>query len=970
MTTAAIDATLVRMKLRFIGCGVFRPEVRALVEESEHEIHVRFLPQGLHAKPDTLREELQAAIDATSPSDGYHAIVVGYGLCSRGTAGIVARNLPVIIPRIHDCIAAFLGSHRRYAQEFRRHPGTYWFTRGFIATGGQPGVTGKYRGILSKYEDIYEQYLERYGEETARYLVEEWAQGWIDNYTRAAFVPWDYPEVDADREFTKRCAANLGWQYEEIPADLTMMRDLLAGRWDPKTFLEVLPGRRVVAVHDARIIDALAPEEEALLHAAATREETRLLVGDAAGVTDAPAGETGAATPAGPDARAARPTGSASLLTGLGIGIDAGGTYTDVALYDFASSTVLASAKAPTTPADPSVGAGEAITQLPHARFDEVKLVSLATTFATNAIVEGRGGTVGLLLLGYDEFSFARVEHRPVRRARGSHSIDGALNEPLDEHAVRDAVRAFAKADAVEAIAIVEWTGCRNPELEIRAREIASELFDGPVQCAHELTSELDCIRRATTVAVNCRIAPVVIDLVHDVEAVMDAHGIAAPLSVVRADGSVISGEEACRRPVEMVLSGPAASICGAHALTGTPDAIVVDMGGTTSDVARLSGGRPLHNGTGADVGGHRTTVRAPTLHTTGLGGDSRISVDRRGRITVGPRRVLPLCRLAGTESSLPELLRELHETDLAELALLPTAEVFVLQRDPPAGLRLTDRERAIVEILRGGPTNILRLSRGLDYPYLTCIDTSRLEEAGVVIRAGFTPTDLVHVEGRWHRWDAHVSRLALGHLAARAGVPDDEFAPLVRREITRLMVRVVAATGLGLDDPQELEANPLSARLFASAFSGDADGVVHGALSLAVPVIGIGAPAHLFVPEAARVLGADPVIPERAGVAGAVGAITGSVMESVNVLIRPGPEGFTVHAPDEVRSFALMDAARAFARDRAVDLVRTKALGAGADRFFIRLHVEDRRAPSADGGVVYIDTNVRAEAAGAPRVR
>ncbi|MFW6260692.1 MAG: DUF1638 domain-containing protein [Spirochaetota bacterium] len=967
------------MKLRFIGCGVFRPEVQALIDESEHEIDARFLPQGLHAKPGTLREELQAAIDETSPADGYHAIIVGYGLCSRGTAGILARNLPVIIPRIHDCIAAFLGSHKRYAHEFRRHPGTYWFTRGFIATGGQPGVTGKYRGILSKYEDTYEEYVERYGEETARYLVEEWAQGWIDNYTRAAFVPWDYPQVDEDREFTKRCAANLGWEYEEIPADLTMMRDLLAGRWHPETFLEVLPGRRVVAVHDARIIDALAPEEEALLAAAGTREETRLLVGDASGVSEALADDEGTgahgndagATRAGaPRDDAAGEVGGAALLSGLGIGIDAGGTYTDAALYDFTASTVLASAKAPTTPADPSVGAGEALAKLPSDRFGEVKLVSLATTFATNAIVEGRGGTVGLLLLGYDEWSFARVEHRPVRRAAGSHTIDGTLNEPLDESAVREAVRAFTEADSVEAIAIVEWTGCRNPEFETRAKEIALELFDGPVQCAHELTSELDCIRRATTVAVNCRIAPVIVDLVRDVEAVMEAQGIAAPLSVVRADGSVISGEEACRRPVEMVLSGPAASICGAHALTGTADAIVVDMGGTTSDVARLSGGRPMHNGSGADVGGHRTTVRAPALHTTGLGGDSRIGVDRRGRITVGPRRVLPLCRLVENEASLPDLLRELHETDLAELSLLPAAEIYVLQREPAPGLRLTDRERAIVEILRNGPASILGLSRGLDYAYLTCIDTSRLEEFGIVIRAGFTPTDLVHVEGRWERWSADVSRLALGHLAARAGVREDEFVSRVRNEIKRLLARVITAAGMGLDDPCELEADPLSARLFASALSGDADGVMHSAFSLAVPVIGIGAPAHLFVPEAAEALGTRSTIPERAGVAGAVGAITGTVMESVSVLIRPGPEGFTVHAPDGARSFALMEAARAFASDRAVDLVRTKALGAGADRFFIRLHVEDRKAPSADGGVIYIDTRIRAEAAGAPRVR
>jgi len=92
------------------------------------------------------------------PDDGFHAITIGYGLCGRGVAGIRARNLPLIIPRIHDCIAGFLGSHQRYMKEFSKTPGTYWFTRGFIQSGGQPGVPGKHRGISAKYNELYEEY--------------------------------------------------------------------------------------------------------------------------------------------------------------------------------------------------------------------------------------------------------------------------------------------------------------------------------------------------------------------------------------------------------------------------------------------------------------------------------------------------------------------------------------------------------------------------------------------------------------------------------------------------------------------------------------------------------------------------------------------------------------------------------------------------------------------------------------------
>jgi len=418
-----------------------------------------------------------------------------------------------------------------------------------------------------------------------------------------------------------------------------------------------------------------------------------------------------------------------------------------------------------------------------------------------------------------------------------------------------------------------------------------------------------------------------------------------------------------------MVLSGPAASIFGALALTGTEDALVVDMGGTTSDVARLVGGRPRHSNRGAVVGGHRTTVRAPALQTIGLGGDSRIQIDRFGEITVGPRRVLPLCVVAKSEPAVTDLLHELHETPLAELSLLPAAELFVLLREPSRRQRLSERARRIVEILRKGPTSILGLSRGLEYPYLSCIDTEELESSGIVIRSGFTPTDLLHIEGEMDRWDVRASKLALEHLAARYGTTPEDFARLARRAVERNLVRVIVSTGMELDGPETLDERRLSSRLFESASSGKADGIVTTSLSLGVPVIGIGAPAHSFVPNAARTLGVDAVIPSQAGVAGAVGAITGSVVESVTVLIRPTPVGFTVHAPDEARPFALLDTARSFACERAVDLVRRKALGSGADRFFIRLDIENREATIGDGGRLYIETQVRAEAAGAPRV-
>ena len=944
------------MKLKLIACGVFEPEMRALVKEVDHEVVLEFLPQGLHAKPYVLRTELQKLIDATSPSDGFNAIAVGYGLCGRGVAGVRAHNVPLIIPRIHDCIAGFLGSHQRYMREFSKTPGTYWFTRRFIQSGGQPGVPGKHRGISAKYEEQYEEYEQRYGEETARYLVEEWAQGWMKNYSRAAFVPWDYPEVDEDRALTKRCAARLGWDYEELPADLSMIRDLLAGRWTPERFLEVLPGEHVVAVHDARIIAAQTIEDEAL---GAPEDRWELLQADSEGVRPFTADGGGTTPSAVPDGR----------RNGLGIGIDAGGTFTDIVLYDFAASRVVTSAKAPTTPANPAEGVEAAFAELPGERLNQVTHVTMATTFATNAIVEDKGRTVGLLLVGYDDWSVARIDHRPIRRVAGSHHLDGTIAEELDEAAVRAAVDAFAHEDGAEAIAVVEHNGCRSPQFEKRAAEIATERFSGPVQSAYELTDELDRLRRATTVAINGRIAPIIVDLVNDIRSVMATRGVHAALSVVRADGSVLSAREACRRPVEMVLSGPAASICGARSLTGEDNAIVLDMGGTTSDAARLEDGRPLHNKHGAVVGGHRTTVRAPALLTSGLGGDSRIQVDQRGEIQIGPRRSIPLCVLAERHPEVEALLEELHAAELAELSLLPAAELYVLQREPRDRRHLTDRESGIVDILLDGPASILGLARGLDYPYLTCIPTDRLEQSGIIIRSGFTPTDLLHANGSMSRWNADAARMAAEHLAERMGVTTSSFIDQASERMVRLLARVLLSVGLDLDEPRTVDANHLSRRMFESAVAGVPDVVVQHALSLSVPVIGIGAPAHAFIPEAAARLGTTAVIPESAGVAGAVGAITGAVTERISVLIKPVPTGFTVHAPDEARTFETLKDARGFARERAIELARERAERAGAERAIIRLHSADHTASLGKGGTIYLESIVEAEAIGAPLV-
>ena len=162
--------------------------------------------------------------------------------------------------------------------------------------------------------------------------------------------------------------------------------------------------------------------------------------------------------------------------------------------------------------------------------------------------------------------------------------------------------------------------------------------------------------------------------------------GIAAPLMVVKGDGSLVRAEWATRRPVETILSGPAASVVGAWHLAGRRDVWVVDVGGTTTDIGALHEGWPILNEEGATVGGWRTMVEAVDVHTAGLGGDSHVQLDDEGRLTIGPRRVVPLCLLASEHPRSPPSCAQQADDRPGEGAWRARSSIVTTGRRPPAG--------------------------------------------------------------------------------------------------------------------------------------------------------------------------------------------------------------------------------------------------------------------------------------------
>lgn len=228
-----------------ISCHVLWRELCYYASISKNVFDFNYLRQGLHNTPDLLRSELQAAIDKVSPKRD--AILIGYGLCSRGIEDIVARGVPLVVMRGHDCITFLLGSKERYREYFDEHPGTYWYSPGWIDTGSQPGK--------ERYASMRKHYIDTYGEENAEYLMNA-TETWMTNYTNAAYVDLGFYETEEYKAFTRKCAKWLDWNCDIIEGYPKLVVDFLEGNWDEERFLVVQPGERIIATHDDRIIGA------------------------------------------------------------------------------------------------------------------------------------------------------------------------------------------------------------------------------------------------------------------------------------------------------------------------------------------------------------------------------------------------------------------------------------------------------------------------------------------------------------------------------------------------------------------------------------------------------------------------------------------------------------------------------------------------------------------------------------------
>jgi N-methylhydantoinase A/oxoprolinase/acetone carboxylase beta subunit len=639
------------------------------------------------------------------------------------------------------------------------------------------------------------------------------------------------------------------------------------------------------------------------------------------------------------------------LPSTLYLGIDTGGTYTDGVLLDPQTSQVVRAKKVLTTHYDLKICIAQILDQLLADGLPAISLVSLSTTLATNAIAEGKRKPVALLLLGYDrELVYQYNFHKQFGTTAyffigGRYNLDGveeiALNE---EEIVRVANQIKSEVDA---FAVSSYAGPINTQHEERAAEILSGLTRLPIIQAHHLSSELDSIRRATTVSLNASLLSDIQEFLEAVEDMLAQKGLHCPVMIVRGDGSIVKASFARQRPVEIVHSGPATSALGGQFLADASSALVVDMGGTTTDLCLVERGEIQAMQNAATIGPYRTCVRTIKACSFGLGGDSLIHFDHHRMLTIGPERVLPISHFC---DEYPEMQRDLalwlRSKD--QLYFSDGIEYWVLRREPKREIPHVPTQKAVT-LLRSGPRRMRELIEEVGVKSPLLINVDELVNQGIIERVGLTPTDLLHVTGEFSPWNAQIAQLLV---TAVAKIWNEDALAFTRR-VKDWMTRRITAEIIQYLSHKTLSKRTYSIRgddldrwFYEESLNGS-DPYLGCKISLKVPLVGIGAPAGIFLPAVAQALGTDCILPKHYEVANAVGTVVGNVIIREEGSVFPCVEGSAItgyfaRVVNRQEKFQQYEQALAFARETLAWQVSAEAVAAGAGAVMVECEVKE----------------------------
>ncbi len=247
------------MRLKAIICQSLTREMEIVAPRSPHAVEVEVLTMGLHDLGAGMRSHLQVRVDASDPA-GYDAVLLGYGLCGRGTEGLRAGSTPLVLPRVHDCIGILMGGHRTYQSYFENHPGVYYRSPGWTEFQKpdlqwlQPAQTSARHPLGERRTQ--EQLVAQYGEENGNYLFEQF-RAYRRNYSGLTYISTGVASDDRSRMLAQAEAEREGWAFEEVRGSLTLLQQMVNGEWYDADFLVVPPGAAVRAAFGDSIVTAV-----------------------------------------------------------------------------------------------------------------------------------------------------------------------------------------------------------------------------------------------------------------------------------------------------------------------------------------------------------------------------------------------------------------------------------------------------------------------------------------------------------------------------------------------------------------------------------------------------------------------------------------------------------------------------------------------------------------------------------------
>ncbi|MFT5702303.1 MAG: N-methylhydantoinase A/oxoprolinase/acetone carboxylase beta subunit [Desulforhopalus sp.] len=532
------------------------------------------------------------------------------------------------------------------------------------------------------------------------------------------------------------------------------------------------------------------------------------------------------------------------------IGIDTGGTYTDAVLLDTHSSTIIATAKKPTTHYDLSVATGEALAELlktSGATPNQIDRVVLSSTLATNSVVENKGARVAIIVIGY--VKHFRLPVKAVVFVKGGHNILGEEEESLDIEYLVELIEGLKTE--VDAYGICSAMSMKNPAHEMVAEKAISMLDPKPVFCSHRISDLAGMEQRAATAGLHAKLMPVMEEFIAGVCQAMDTLQLNCPVLVIGGNGQPIDCKKATQEAGLTVASGPACTAYfGANHSETSANCLVIDVGGTTTDIAMIENGQPVMSLDGCQIGRWKTHVEAIDMHTGGIGGDSHVSIDNKGVISIGPARVTPLA-MANNLSPLSNWLGAGNNDKL-----------ITLRPDTTGKLPKNDLTTLLTQHGQLTPATIQQKTGLGGIPLDKQLE--QLTRQQLIFECGFTPTDALHVLGKIDIGDGAIALEAAEILGFATGMEPQQFAQTVldktREQIENLILDYVAKHYWG---------NSLTS--FISTRNNHP--VLGVDFSIRIPLIGIGAAARFLLPEVAKNLKTTIFFPELCEVGNAIGA-------------------------------------------------------------------------------------------------